>query len=402
MPMPSGSATGRPCSDDAPAELRRKALQQRPHAALALVRERPQVAVGVAELLVLGADPPVGLGFAAGLEERDQLAAVGDRLTLGFRWRRHAEPPSDGATGPSPCPRSADRALDVSLPQLSSLRVTRPRAGESAGTRSYAPLTAAAPLSRLWQRCGGGEGVLTSHRIAVLPGDGIGQEVIAAGVEVLHALAAREPGLDIEMQTFDWGSAWYRAHGRMMPDDGLDQLRGFDAIYFGAVGAPDIPDDVTLWGLRLAICQGFDQYANVRPARLLPGVRSPLRGIRPGDLDWIVVRENTEGEYAGAGGRVHPGVPVEGGTELAIFTRAGCARIMRFAFEIARARPKRQLTLVTKSNAQRHGMVLWDETFAEVARDFPDVRTDKELVDAMTTRMVLKPKSLDVVIATNL
>jgi tartrate dehydrogenase/decarboxylase/D-malate dehydrogenase len=240
------------------------------------------------------------------------------------------------------------------------------------------------------------------HRIAAIPGDGIGEEVIAAGLEVLEALCAREPELRLEVASFDWGSAHYRRHGRMMPADGLDRLHGFDAIYFGAVGAPDIPDDVTLWGLRLAICQGFDQYANVRPARLLPGVTSPLRGVEPGDLDWIVVRENTEGEYAGAGGRVHRGLPEEVGTELAIFTRAGCERIMRFAFELARSRPSRRLTLVTKSNAQRHGMVLWDETFAGLARAFPDVATDKELVDAMTTRMVLKPKSLDVIVATNL
>jgi tartrate dehydrogenase/decarboxylase/D-malate dehydrogenase len=240
------------------------------------------------------------------------------------------------------------------------------------------------------------------HRIAAIPGDGIGQEVIAAGLEVLRALAARVPGLKLEVETFDWGSAYYRRHGRMMPADGLERLRAFDAIYFGAVGAQDIPDDVTLWGLRLAICQGFDQYANVRPARLLPGVTSPLRGIEPGDLDWIVVRENTEGEYAGAGGRVHRGLPEEVGTELAVFTRTGCARIMRFAFALARSRPRKRLTLVTKSNAQRHGMVLWDETFAELARAYPDVATDKELVDAMTTRMVLKPKSLDVIVATNL
>ena len=243
---------------------------------------------------------------------------------------------------------------------------------------------------------------MAAHRIAAIPGDGIGQEVIAAGLEVLEALRARAPELDLEVQTFDWGSDHFRRTGRMMPEDGLDRLRQFDAIYFGAVGAPDIPDDVTLWGLRLAICQGFDQYANVRPARLLRGVRSPLQGVEPGDLDWIVVRENTEGEYAGAGGRVHRGLPEEVGTELAVFTRAGCARIMRFAFELARTRPKKRLTLVTKSNAQRHGMVLWDETFAEVARGFPDVTTDKELVDAMTTRMVLKPRSLDVIVATNL
>jgi tartrate dehydrogenase/decarboxylase/D-malate dehydrogenase len=243
---------------------------------------------------------------------------------------------------------------------------------------------------------------MAAHRIAAIPGDGIGQEVIAAGLEVLQALQARAPELRLEVQTFDWGSEHFRRTGRMMPADGLDRLRGFDAIYFGAVGAPDIPDDVTLWGLRLAICQGFDQYANVRPARLLPGVTSPLRGVEPGDLDWIVVRENTEGEYAGAGGRVHRGLPDEVGTEVALFTRSGCARIMRFAFELARTRPKKRLTLVTKSNAQRHGMVLWDETFAEVAREFPEVTTDKELVDAMTTRMVLRPASLDVIVATNL
>jgi tartrate dehydrogenase/decarboxylase / D-malate dehydrogenase len=243
---------------------------------------------------------------------------------------------------------------------------------------------------------------MAAHRLAAIPGDGIGQEVIAAGLEVLQALQARVPELRLEIETFDWGSAHFRRTGCMMPEDGLDRLRGFDAIYFGAVGAPDIPDDVTLWGLRLAICQGFDQYANVRPARLLPGVTSPLRGAEPGDLDWIVVRENTEGEYAGAGGRVHRGLPEEVGTELAVFTRAGCERIMRFALELARTRPKKRLTLVTKSNAQRHGMVLWDETFVEVARDFPDVSTDKELVDAMTTRMVLKPKTLDVIVATNL
>ena len=240
------------------------------------------------------------------------------------------------------------------------------------------------------------------HRIAAIPGDGIGQEVIAAGLEVLEALQARTPELRLEVTAFDWGSEYHRRTGRMMPEDGLDRLRQFHAIYFGAVGAPDIPDDVTLWGLRLAICQGFDQYANVRPARLLRGVRSPLQGVEPGDLDWIVVRENTEGEYAGAGGRVHRGLPEEVGTELAVFTRAGCARIMRFAFALARSRPRRRLTLVTKSNAQRHGMVLWDETFAELAREFPEVATDKELVDAMTTRMVLRPATMDVIVATNL
>ncbi|MGH6943786.1 MAG: tartrate dehydrogenase [Geminicoccaceae bacterium] len=243
---------------------------------------------------------------------------------------------------------------------------------------------------------------MASYRIAAIPGDGIGKEVIAAGLEVLDTLQAREPGLVLEVATFDWGSDHFRRHGLMMPKDGLERLRGFDAIYFGAVGAPDIPDDVTLWGLRLAICQGFDQYANVRPARLLPGVKGPLRDVAPRDLDWIIVRENSEGEYAGAGGRAHRGLPLEVGLETAVFTRAGCARIMRFAFELARSRPRKRLTLVTKSNAQRHGMVLWDEIFSELKEEFPDVGTDKELVDAMTTRMVLKPKTIDVVVATNL
>jgi tartrate dehydrogenase/decarboxylase/D-malate dehydrogenase len=188
----------------------------------------------------------------------------------------------------------------------------------------------------------------------------------------------------------------------MMAEDGLARLKDFDAIYFGAVGDPEVPDHVTLWGLRLAICQGFDQYANVRPARILPGVESPLAGVGEGDLDWVIVRENSEGEYAGAGGRVHQGLAEEVAVETAIFTRHGVARIMRFAFDLARTRPARQLTCVTKSNAQRHGMVLWDEIFAELARDYPDVATDKVLVDAMTTRMVRDPKSLDVVVATNL
>jgi tartrate dehydrogenase/decarboxylase/D-malate dehydrogenase len=188
----------------------------------------------------------------------------------------------------------------------------------------------------------------------------------------------------------------------MMPGDGLARLRGFDAIYFGAVGDPEIADHVTLWGLRLAICQGLDQYANLRPARLLPGVAGPLAGVGAERLDWVIVRENTEGEYSGAGGRVHRGLPAEVGLDVAVFTRAGVERILRFAFELARSRPRKRLTCVTKSNAQRHGMVLWDEIFAEVAEAFPDVAADKMLVDAMTTRMVLQPESLDTIVATNL
>ncbi len=243
---------------------------------------------------------------------------------------------------------------------------------------------------------------MREHKIAAIAGDGIGQEVIPAGLAVLETLAARDGGFRLAVERLPWGSDHFRAHGRFMPEDGPAQLRRFDAIFFGAVGDPQIPDDVTLWGLRLPICQGLDQYANVRPTRVLPGIASPLRNLAPNDLDWIIVRENSEGEYSGHGGRVHRGLPEEVATETAVFTRAGVERIMRFAFALARSRPRQHLTVVTKSNAQRHGMVLWDEIAAAVARDFPEVAWDRELVDAMTTRMVLKPRTIDVVVATNL
>jgi tartrate dehydrogenase/decarboxylase/D-malate dehydrogenase len=243
---------------------------------------------------------------------------------------------------------------------------------------------------------------MREHRIAVIPGDGIGKEVIPAGVAVLRVLERKCKGFRLTLETLPWGSDFYRANGYFMPEDGLDVLKSFDAIYFGAVGDPDIPDHVTLWGLRLKICQGLDQYANIRPARLLPGIKSPLRDAKCGDLDWIIIRENSEGEYAGHGGRAHQGFAEEIATETAIFTRAGVSRIMRFAFEVASSRPRKQLTVVTKSNAQRYGLVLWDEIAAEIGREFPDVKTDRMLVDAVTTRMVSKPESLDVVVATNL
>jgi tartrate dehydrogenase/decarboxylase/D-malate dehydrogenase len=243
---------------------------------------------------------------------------------------------------------------------------------------------------------------MREYKIAAIPADGIGPEVIAAGLEVLDALAARDGGFRLAVTRYDWGSDYYRKHGALMPPDGLERLRAADAIYFGAVGAPDVPDHVTLWGLRLPICQGFDQYANVRPTRILPGVTSPLRDAGPGQLDWLIIRENSEGEYAGHGGRAHRGFPEEVATEVAIFTRKGVERIMRYAFAEAQQRPRRHLTVVTKSNAQRHGMVMWDEIAAEVARGFPDVAWDKELVDAMTMRMVRRPASIDTVVATNL
>ena len=238
------------------------------------------------------------------------------------------------------------------------------------------------------------------HKIAAIGADGIGPEVIDAGLTVLDALAQQDGGFRFEVEKFPWSSAYYLEHGYYIPEGGLERLKQFDAIFFGAVGSQQVPDHVSLWGLRLPIAQGFDQYANVRPARVLPGVKSPLAGGEA--IDWVIVRENSEGEYAGNGGRAHRGLPIEVATEVSIFTRVGVERIHRFAFELAQKRPRKHLTLVTKSNAQRFGMVMWDEIFYEVAKDFPDVKTDRELVDAVTTRMVLKPGTLDVVVATNL
>ena len=238
---------------------------------------------------------------------------------------------------------------------------------------------------------------MKTYRIASIPGDGIGNEVIPAGIEVLKKLAG---DFRLEFEHFDWSSERYLETGRYIPAGGLERLKTLDAIFFGAVGAPEVPDHVSLWGLRLPICQGFDQYANVRPARLLPGVKSVLADAEK--IDWIIVRENTEGEYSGSGGRVHQGLPEEVATETSVFTRKGVERVHRFAFQMASRRAKKHLTLVTKSNAQRHGMVLWDEIFHEVAKDFPEVKTQRVLVDAMTTVMVLKPASLDVVVASNL
>ena len=243
---------------------------------------------------------------------------------------------------------------------------------------------------------------MKTYKIAAIPGDGIGTEVISAGVDVLHALAARDGNFALEVEDFDWGGDYYKRHGRMMPENGRDLIRNHDAILFGSAGHPDIPDHVTLWGLRLAICQPFDQYANVRPTRVLAGITSPLRKVDRTELDWVIVRENSEGEYAGIGGRVHQGLPLEAATDVSIMTRAGVERIMRFAFRLAQSRPRKLLTVVTKSNAQRHAMVMWDEIAGQIAAEFPDVAWDKMLVDAMTMRMVMKPESIDTVVATNL
>lgn len=242
---------------------------------------------------------------------------------------------------------------------------------------------------------------MKTYCIATIPGDGIGKEVIPAGQRIMQALA-QAGGLHFEFQNFDWGGDYYRQHGVMMPADGLDALRDKDAILFGSAGDPDIADHITLWGLRLKICQGFDQYANVRPTRILPGIDAPLKRCTPEQLNWVIVRENSEGEYSGVGGRVHQGHPIEAATDVSIMTRAGVERILRFAFKLAQSRPRKLLTVVTKSNAQRHAMVMWDEIALQVSREFPDVTWDKELVDAATARMVNKPASLDTIVATNL
>lgn len=245
----------------------------------------------------------------------------------------------------------------------------------------------------------------TKYLIAAIPADGVGKEVVAAGRRVLDTVAAQSGGrFAFDWTEFDWGCQYYADHGRMMPEDGLETLRSFDAIYFGAVGWQNVPDHISLWGLRLNITQNFDQWANIRPVTFLPGVTSPLRKADDVELDWVVVRENSEGEYAGLGGRnlSGRGPGNEVALQTALFTEKGCERIMRFAFDLARTRRVKKVSSVTKSNAQQYGMVLWDEVFARVAKDYPDVVTESVLVDAMSAKFVLHPEDLSVVVASNL
>lgn len=244
-----------------------------------------------------------------------------------------------------------------------------------------------------------------TFKIASIPADGVGKEVVAAGQRVLNALAAASDGkFAFDWTEFPWGCAYYDETGKMMADDGLETLKNFDAIYFGAVGWENVPDHISLWGLRLNITQNFDQWANIRPVRFLPGIQSPLRKADQTALDWVVVRENSEGEYAGLGGRnlSGRGPGNEVALQTALFTEKGCERIMRFAFDLARTRSVKKVSSVTKSNAQQYGMVLWDETFRRVALDYPDVQAESVLVDAMSAKFVLKPEELSVVVASNL
>lgn len=243
---------------------------------------------------------------------------------------------------------------------------------------------------------------MKTYRIAVIAGDGIGQEVIPAGIKVLEAAGACG-GFAFAWTQFPWGSDYYFAHGAMMAADGIEQLRPFDAIYLGAVGDPRLQDNVTLNGLLLPIRRAFDQYACVRPAVLYEGARSPLAGKQAGQIDFTVVRENTEGEYAQIGGHVYRGLPDEVAIQTAVFTRHGTERVIRFAFELARRRDKKRLlTSVSKANAQGYSMAFWDRVFAEVATEYPDIRTESLLVDAACMDLVRRPESFDVMVASNL
>jgi tartrate dehydrogenase/decarboxylase/D-malate dehydrogenase len=238
-------------------------------------------------------------------------------------------------------------------------------------------------------------------RVAVIAGDGIGQEVIPAGIAVVKKAAAM-CGAAVEFVEFPWGCDFYRRHGKMMDDDGFDRLKDFDAIYFGAVGDPSVPDHISVWQLIIPIRQRFDQYVNLRPMRLLAGATTPLAGRGPADIDMVCVRENSEGEYAGIGGRLHAGTPHDIAQQVSVFTRRGIERIARYAFEIASKRPRKLLASATKSNALQYSMVLWDDVLDDVAKDYPAVSWRKYHVDALAARMVTSPDSLDVIVASNL
>jgi len=244
---------------------------------------------------------------------------------------------------------------------------------------------------------------MTTHRIAVIPGDGIGKEVVPEGLRVLDA-AARRFGIELAFDQFDFASCDYHAkHGRMMPEDWKDRIGGHDAIYFGAVGWPaTVPDHVSLWGSLLLFRREFDQYINLRPVRLMPGVPCPLANREPGDIDFYVVRENTEGEYSSVGGKMFAGTEREFVLQESIFTRTGVDRVLRYAFELANSRPKRHLTSATKSNGIFISMPYWDERVAEIARDYPDVEVDKFHIDILTAHFVRNPHWFDVVVASNL
>jgi tartrate dehydrogenase/decarboxylase/D-malate dehydrogenase len=242
---------------------------------------------------------------------------------------------------------------------------------------------------------------MKTHRIAVIPGDGIGREVVPEGIRVLEAAGARF-GISFAWDELPWSCAYYAETGRMMPEDGLERIRHHDAIFLGAVGFPGVPDHVSLWGLLIRIRRGFEQYANVRPVRLMAGLPSPLRGREPGDIDFVVVRENSEGEYSSVGGRSFEGTDAEMVLQESVFTRRGVDRILRYAFELARTRPKKHLTWATKSNGIYHSMPYWDERAEAIASEYLDVKADKYHVDILAAHFVRNPDWFDVVVGSNL
>src|SRR5579863_4843588 len=239
-----------------------------------------------------------------------------------------------------------------------------------------------------------------SYRVAVIAGDGIGKEVVPQGIMVLEA-AARRYGFTLEWQEFDWSCETYAKTGQMMPADGIEQLSPFDSVFLGAVGYPGVPDHISLWGLLIPLRRGFEQYINLRPVRLLAGVDSPLKNRAPGDIDFYVVRENNEGEYSSIGGRLYEGTDFEMAMQQAVFTRRGCDRVMRYAFELAKTR-KKHVTSATKSNGIIHTMPYWDERFAAIAKEYPDVKTDQYHIDILTAHFVRRPQMFDVVVGSNL
>src|SRR5579884_3606018 len=253
---------------------------------------------------------------------------------------------------------------------------------------------------RTWRSGSGRSRMSNSYRVAVIAGDGIGREVVPEGIAVLEA-AARRYGFALDWREFGWSCETYLKTGRMMPEDGLDQLRPYDAVFLGAVGYPGVPDHVSLWGLLIPLRRSFQQYINLRPVRLLAGVESPLKGRMPGDIDFYVVRENNEGEYSSVGGRLYEGTEFEMAMQQAVFTRRGCDRVMRYAFELAKTR-KKHVTSATKSNGIIHTMPYWDERFAAIAKEYPGVATDQYHIDILTAHFVRHPDWFDVVVGSNL
>ena len=243
--------------------------------------------------------------------------------------------------------------------------------------------------------------MMETYRIAVIPGDGIGPEVLREGVKVLDAVAALDGGFQFEWTWFPWGCDYYLKTGRMMPEDGIETLSHFDAIYLGAVGMPGVPDHISLWDLLLVIRKSFDQYVNLRPVKLLRGAPCPLKNVRREDIDMTFVRENSEGEYAGSGSWLYKGKPNEVVIQNGVFSRVGCERVIRYAYELAR-KEKKTLTSVSKGNALNYSMVFWDQIFKEVGRDYPDVETHSLLVDAASMFMVKDPKRFQIVVTSNL